>query len=160
MEKKQREMENMEEKLVEAEAELSVQRLATFKEDEFLIGSCDDDAKRNSGLRSGTVRIFCDPSTQCEISSRQRNALELEKRVMQDSYVDSVIVYRKVIEKLEDKLMLAEEHWKSFTIKLASFLRKSYKNSQTDVNDFLNSLTSSKEIFCDIFNTNSIFESL
>ena len=64
------------------------------------------------------------------------------------------------IEKLEEKLMLAEDHWKQFIVKLALFLEKINPNLEAELNNFIDSLTLSKEELRDIFNTNSIFDNL
>ena len=161
IEKERGEMENMEEQLVEAQAELSLQRLDTYKDEEFLTGSDDDEVNRKDNLRlMGTNKIFCDSSTQCEIIPQRRDACDSEKRVMQESYVDSVTIYRHIIVKLEEKLKLAEDHWKQFIGKLAYFLEKIDPNLEADLNNFLESITLSKEKLRDIFNTNSIFDNL
>ena len=105
IEKKQGEMENMEEQLIETQTELSLQRLDTYKDEKFLTGSDDDELNRNDDLQlMGTNKIFCDSSTQCEIIPQRRDACDSEKRVMQESYVDSVTIYRHIILKLEEKL--------------------------------------------------------
>ena len=153
-------MENMEEQLVEAQAELSLQRLDTYKDEEFLTGCDDDEVNRKDNLRLGPNKIFCDSSTQCEIIPQGRDACDSEKRVMQESYVDSVTIYRHIIVKLEEKLKLAEDHWKQFIGKLAYFLEKIDPNLEADLNNFLESITLSKEKLRDIFNTNSIFDNL
>ena len=163
IEEERGERENMEGQLVEAEAELSLQRLDAYTEDteeEFLTGSEHDEAKRKDDLRLGTEKIFYDSSTQCDIISQQRDTHNEEKRVMQVSYVDSITVYRNIIEKLEEKLMLAEDNWKQFIVKLALFLEKINPNLEADLNNFVDSLTLSKEKLRDIFNTNSIFDNL
>ena len=160
IEEERGERENMEEQLVEAEAELSLQRLDAYKEEEFLTGSEHNEAKRKDVLRLGTEKIFCDSSTQCDIISQQRDTHNEEKRVMQVSYVDSITFYRSIIEKLEEKLMLAEDNWKQFIVKLALFLEKINPNLEADLNNFVDSLTLSKEKLRDIFNTNSIFDNL
>ena len=159
IEEERGEREDMEEQLVEAEAELFLQRLDTYKEEEFLIGSDHDEAQGKVNLQLGTEKNFCDSSTQCDMIS-QRDTHNEEKRVMQVSYVDSMTVYRNIIEKLEEKLMLAESHWKLFIVKLALFLEKINPNLEADLNNFIDSLTLSKEKLCDIFNTNSIFDNL
>ena len=160
IEEERGEREDMEEQLVEAEAELSLQRLDTYKEEEFLTGSDHDEAQGKVNLRLGTKKNCCDSSTQCDMISQQRDTHNEEKRVMQVSYVDSVTVYRNIIEKLEEKLMLAEDHWKQFIVKLALFLEKINPNLEAELNNFIDSLTLSKEELRDIFNTNSIFDNL
>jgi len=160
IEEERGEREDMEEQLVEAEAELSLQRLDTYKEEEFLTGSDLDEAQGKVNLRLGTEKNCCDSSTQCDMISQQRDTHNEEKRIMQVSYVDSVTVYRNIIEKLEEKLMLAEDHWKQFIVKLALFLEKINPNLEAEFNNFIDSLTLSKEELRDIFNTNSIFDNL
>ena len=160
IEREQGDMKNMEEQLIEAQAKLSLQRLDNFKDEEFLTGCDDDEAKRKNNLRPGTNKTFYDSSTECEIIPQQRDSCDLEKRIMQESYVDSVSIYRNIIEKLEEKLVLAEDHWKQFIRKLAYFLEQNYHNLGSDFNNFLDSLTLSKEKLCDIFSTNSIYENL
>ena len=160
IEEERGERENMEEQLVEAEAELSLQRLDIYTEEEFLTGREHNEAKIKEDLRWGTEKIFCDSSTQCDIISQQRDTHNEEKRVMQVSYVDSITFYRSIIEKFEEKLMLAEHNWKQFIVKLALFLEKINPNLEADLNNFVDSLTLSKEKLRDIFNTNSIFDNL
>ena len=160
IEREQGEVRNMEEQLIEAQAELSLQKLDNFKDEEFLTGCDKDEAKRKDNLRLGTNKTLNDSSTQCEIIPLQRDSCDLENRMMQESYVDSVTIYRNIVEKLQEKLISAEDHWKQFIKKLAYFLENNYHNLGADFNNFLDSLTLSREKLCDIFNTNSIFENL
>ena len=160
IEREQGDMKNMEEQLIEAQAALSLQKLDNFKDEEFLTGCDKDEAKRKDNLRLGTNKTFTDSSTQCEIIPLQRDSCDLENRMMQESYVDSVTIYRNIVEKLQEKLISAEDHWKQFIKKLAYFLENNYHNLGADFNNFLDSLTLSREKLCDIFNTNSIFENL
>ena len=127
------------------------------------------DTEAETEVVSPDVRSYCDSSTQCdnETLSQLKNACDDaddddnvrygERRVMQESYVSSVTLYRSIIAKLEEKLRLAEEYWRQFIDKLACLLEKMDPPTEAHLNNFVEGLSLSMKL-CDIFDKEAVYK--